>query len=101
VTALGAGAFSSFAILSDGTVRSWGYNSSGQLGDGTRTEQPTPVQVPNLGGVVAVSGGFYHTLALKSDGTVWGWGGNESARSAAGSPGAPIWCRRARLGCPA
>jgi alpha-tubulin suppressor-like RCC1 family protein len=54
----------------------WGYNSVGQLGDGTNTIRFTPVQVRDLTGVVALAGGQYHSLALKGDGTVWAWGSN-------------------------
>ncbi len=64
------------SLKSDGTVWGWGYNGSGQLGDGTNTNRSTPVQVTNLSGVVAVSAGNHHSLALKSDGTVWAWGNN-------------------------
>lgn len=35
----------SLAVLSDGTVASWGLNDSGQLGDNTQTTRTTPVQV--------------------------------------------------------
>ena len=64
------------ALKSNGTVWSWGANESGQLGDGTKTEQHTAVQVNGFGGGVAVAAGMAHSAALKSDGTVWSWGGN-------------------------
>jgi alpha-tubulin suppressor-like RCC1 family protein len=33
------------AIVNDGTVWAWGHNFDYQLGDGTTTDSPTPVQV--------------------------------------------------------
>ena len=77
------GSHHTVALKSDGTVWAWGYNSDGQLGDGTTTERHTPVQVHGEGDVgflsdiVAIRGGDYHTVALKSDGTVWAWGRNQ------------------------
>jgi YVTN family beta-propeller protein len=65
------------AVLGDGTVRAWGTNGDGQLGDGTTTGRSTPVQVTGLSGVfTAVAAGYTHSLALRSDGTVWAWGAN-------------------------
>jgi alpha-tubulin suppressor-like RCC1 family protein len=75
------------ALKVDGTVWCWGYNGSGQLGDGTTGGQPcingepncrlAPVEVEELGNSVAeVGAGFYHTCARKTDGTVWCWGLN-------------------------
>jgi len=58
------------------SVWAWGWNGAGQLGDGTTSDRPRPVKVPNLSDVVGVSAGGYHTLALKGDGTVWAWGWN-------------------------
>lgn len=43
-----AGFHSSFAVLPDLTVKAWGYNSNGRLGDGTATDRPAPVTVPGL-----------------------------------------------------
>jgi len=61
---------------SPGTVKIWGGNYSGQLGNGTTTDSLTAVEVNNLTSVLAISSGANHSLALKSDGTVWGWGYN-------------------------
>ncbi|GIO15225.1 hypothetical protein J19TS2_47800 [Cohnella xylanilytica] len=66
--------YHTLAVKEDGTVWAWGLNSSGELGDGTTTQRETPIQVPGLTGVKAVSAGGYHSLALKEDGTVWAWG---------------------------
>jgi alpha-tubulin suppressor-like RCC1 family protein len=74
VLAIGAGTNHSLAVLSDGTVMTWGYNGYGQLGDGTTTSQTTPTAVNGLTGITTVGGGAYHSVALKSDGTAWTWG---------------------------
>jgi len=62
--------------MSDGTVRAWGRNIYGELGDGTDNDSNVPVEVSGPTGVIAVSAGSVHSLALKSDGTVWAWGFN-------------------------
>ena len=89
VVAIAAGHWHSVAVKSDGSVWTWGLNSTswdanrnGQLGDGTTTTRLTPVRVLGVGGVGYLSGvakvaaGASFTLALKSDGTVYGWGTN-------------------------
>lgn len=89
VTAVAAGATHSFALKSDGTVRSWGANNVGQLGNGTSSFGPTttPVTVSNLSGVKAISGGGNLSLALKTDGTVRSWGSNNSDELGNGTSG--------------
>jgi alpha-tubulin suppressor-like RCC1 family protein len=80
VVAVAGGRYHSLALTSDGSVWAWGYNSNGQLGDGSATTRPYAVQVVRaadsqaLDGVVAVAAGARHSIALRSDGTVWGWG---------------------------
>ncbi len=76
VTKIAVGYNHSCAIKEDGTLWTWGWNSQGQLGDGTTANKKTPVQVPDMTNVIAVAAGYYHSVALKSDGTVWAWGGN-------------------------
>ena len=68
------------AVLSDGTVRCWGANSHGQLGDGTTERRATPVTVVGLADVVQVAAGGAHTCAVVSDGTVSCWGFNAQAQ---------------------
>ncbi|MFA6285846.1 MAG: chitobiase/beta-hexosaminidase C-terminal domain-containing protein [Opitutaceae bacterium] len=81
VVAVAAGDDHSLALKSDGTVWAWGYNGSGELGDGSSAgQQLSPVQVAGLGGVVAITAGPSYSLALKADGTVWGWGYNGSGQ---------------------
>nr|WP_232341950.1 MULTISPECIES: InlB B-repeat-containing protein [Bifidobacterium] len=86
-----AGGFHSLALGSDGNAYAWGYNGSGQLGDGTSSNRYTPVRVktpdrkiyPDLPAdftYLQVSTGYYHSLALGSDGNVYAWGNNGSGR---------------------
>jgi alpha-tubulin suppressor-like RCC1 family protein len=45
VTSIGAGHRHTCALLADHTVRCWGANEFGALGDGTRTDSTVPVAV--------------------------------------------------------
>ncbi len=89
IVAVSAGPCHTVAIKSDGTLVGWGENGSGQLGDGTFTDRPTPVAVAaGLSNVTAIAaGGIWsadvlvsHTLALKADGSVWAWGENSDGQ---------------------
>jgi alpha-tubulin suppressor-like RCC1 family protein len=50
VKTIASGKSHSFAIKDDGTVWAWGRDRDGELGDGTRTNRNTPVQVKDQGG---------------------------------------------------
>ncbi len=82
-----AGSSHSMAILSDGTLWSWGWNTRGQLGAGDSDNRLSPVQVLVEGedddGWDEVAAGRFHTMALRS-GELWAWGGNRSGQIGAG-----------------
>ncbi|MCX7172039.1 MAG: hypothetical protein NTY41_17660 [Proteobacteria bacterium] len=73
-----AGYAESYAVKTDGTVMAWGSNWAGNMGDGSYTDQHTPLAVTGLTGVVEIAGGDSHALARKADGSVWGWGRDSS-----------------------
>jgi alpha-tubulin suppressor-like RCC1 family protein len=77
-TAVVGGGSHTCALLSDQTVRCWGYNGTGQLGNNSTTNSSTAVTVSSLTGVTALAAGITHTCALLSGGTVkcWGWNGS-------------------------
>jgi hypothetical protein len=65
------------AIKTDGTLWTWGYNLTRQLGDNTGTTRSTPVTT--FGGGTnwkQVACGNEHTSAIKTNGTLWSWGNN-------------------------
>lgn len=78
--ALSAGYNHACALLSDGTMRCWGDNTSGQLGNASITGSATPSAVTGLSGVLAMSVGAFHTCALLQDHTVKCWGANDSGQ---------------------
>ena len=80
VAQVNAGYKHSCALMGDSTVKCWGDNSTGQLGDGTTTNRPRPKTVPGLSGVTQLSLGDGHSCALLSDGTVKCWGKNYSGQ---------------------
>ena len=83
--AIDAGESHALAVLADGTVRSWGYNSSGQVGDGTTTNRPTPIAPAGLSGITGVAAGSAFSLAVATDGTAWSWGSNGNGQLGTGN----------------
>lgn len=66
------------AAWSDGSVTAWGYNKSGQVGDGTSIHQLVPKQVTGLSDIVEVAAGDNSSFALDKNGDVWAWGDHYS-----------------------
>ncbi len=93
-TGIGAGAYHTCARGMNGSAWCWGYDTLGQLGDGTTGDPVTGVRLKAvrvirssgpLLGVRRLSGGFFHTCALRTDATVWCWGANAYGQLGRGS----------------
>lgn len=76
VVQIAAGSSHALARLQNGTLKAWGLNDLGQLGDGTRNNQHSPVAVKGLEGITDIAVGTKHSCAVRNDYTAWSWGGN-------------------------
>ncbi len=92
---IAGGGAAAYAIGSDGHLYAWGFNSSGQLGNGDTTDSSTPVLVSLPSGVTpkaiaAGSGtGFVGSggaaYAIGSDGHLYAWGNDSGGQLGNGS----------------
>lgn len=74
VVAIAAGYRSGYALKADGTVWAWGDNSTGELGQGTATGySATPVRVPGLTAITAISADQQEAWAVHADGSLSQW----------------------------
>src|SRR5262249_54810751 len=72
--AFGTGDSFTCTVHQNGTVRCWGFNSAGQLGQ--TSNDFGPVDVPNVSNVVDLSAGNEHVCARLADGHATCWGAN-------------------------
>ena len=89
-TAIAAGAGHTCALLDDGTVKCWGENNEGQLGQGDRRDRGRlpgemgdslpPISLGAGRTATAITAGRFHTCALLDDGTVKCWGFNNDGQ---------------------
>jgi len=86
VTSVAPGAKHTCAVPASGSVKCWGSNGYGQLGNGTSTNSTLPVSVSRLdAGIVALSAGGDHTCGLTSGGNLSCWGRNDQGQVGDGS----------------
>ncbi len=89
VTALSAGIYHSCAFTGSGSLKCWGLNAYGELGDGKKEQsvQPVPVLPAGIGpqAVVMVATGENHTCVLTEQGGVKCWGSNQYGQLGDGS----------------
>ncbi len=78
----GSMASAGYVIHTNGVAYAWGYNASGQLGNGESDSQNSQAWLSRValpespGGCVGISGGSGFALGLLADGRLYGWGAN-------------------------
>ena len=75
-----AGVANGLAVKNDGTLWAWGYNHLGQLGNGTTTEEHSPIQIGTDTNWKVAVGYSSQSFAIKTDGTLWSWGYNANGQ---------------------
>jgi len=85
--AVAAGYSHTCAVLADHTMRCWGSNYYGQLGNGITNKNPAavPEKVSGIASAFTVTAGFNHTCARLIDGTFKCWGHNRNGELANGT----------------
>ncbi len=71
--------------LMDGTIRCWGANGNGQLGNGTTTGSPAPVMATGITDATDVAVGGLHVCARLMDGRVRCWGAGDRGQRGDGT----------------
>lgn len=64
----------------NGLLYCWGYNNSGQIGDGTHEGKTAPVRVGTDMDWSTATAGYGHTCAVKMDGRFYCWGYSRGGR---------------------
>ena len=83
VTTLSVGGHHSSVTTSHNRIFTWGWNHSGQLGDGTKDIQRKPIDITHKfmmmeGETISeVELGRHHSAVLTSEGRSFAWGGND------------------------
>jgi len=82
IIAIASGDMHSIALDSNGRVWTWGWNTYGQLGNGTYSVSTlyVPFGVQNLNNVTAIAAGGSHTAVVVNNDSVMAWGQNQSGQ---------------------
>lgn len=91
--AIAAGNGFACALISDGSVKCWGRNSGGQLGDGATADSATPVTPSGLGaGVKSISIDTFGSsaCAVTGNGAVKCWGTGQLGNGSSSTSSTPV-----------
>src|SRR5206468_9302236 len=80
VAGIAGGGFHSCAVMSGGSLKCWGDDGNGQLGDGNTAPEFAPVDVAGIANAVSVDAAASSSCALSNLGGVQCWGWNGSVR---------------------
>lgn len=74
VRVVGAGYTHSCALTTAGAAYCWGENTYAQLGNGTRTDSPTPAPVSGSLTFASLTSAYYHSCGITTSGIAYCWG---------------------------
>ncbi len=72
-------------LVSGGTIRCWGLNDAGQLGDNSTTNRNVPTLVSSASAFTQVASGYYHNCAITTGGYIHCWGANGDGQLGTGN----------------
>ncbi|KQO98182.1 hypothetical protein ASF30_08975 [Leifsonia sp. Leaf264] len=90
VAEIRAGANFTCARMDTGTVKCWGNNVYGALGDGTTDNKYAPTDVPGLANVASLAGTGASMCAVTTGKDLYCWGGNDIGQVGTGSADASV-----------
>ena len=79
-TSVSTGGAHSCALLSDNSMKCWGNNSEGQVGNDSYNAAAAPLYVPGIATATSISTGEKHSCAMLTGGTIKCWGYNPSGQ---------------------
>ncbi len=76
-SSMSAGGAHSCGLKTNGSAWCWGYNGSGEVGDGTTdNSRLRPVRVGTATNWTSVAVGYQHSCGVRANRTAWCWGDN-------------------------
>lgn len=90
----GSPSYSTYAVMQDGTVRAWGQNHRGELGDGTTANAATPRVVAGLVNPTQIAGDSSYACATTESSGLYCWGDNTYGQFADGTTAPSLTPRR-------
>jgi len=87
IAKLSVGQLHSCGLTSDGTAYCWGWNATGQIGDGSiGGDRPAAKQASGTIRFSSISAGQNHTCAIATDGDTYCWGNGNSVPAKVATP---------------
>ncbi len=85
IVAVSTGQYFSLALGSNGSVYSFGYGTSGQLGNGQWSNETSVVTASAISSATGIAAGNSHSLAVDAAGNCWAWGSGYSGQNGSAS----------------
>ena len=72
-------------VTTAGVAYAWGWNGSGNVGNGINTTAASPAQVSGGHTWASVEVGRYHTVGVTTSGDAYAWGNNSEGQMGSGT----------------